>query len=295
MMQVVDREPDRPAPVRVAAEQAAASTRPARSRRGTSCRRARARTDARVVRATARAARAATGTRPRRASAAARAAAAPAPTIENSRRSPCRRVARADDARRIRGRLLEEPVAAGRRTSGSRSSVAGPSSSTAQQRDQPDHRSHPQRHLPPVRQVQRRRSRSRPPRPTGPASFIGGGDESEVLEELRREVLVGAGRARPAPARSPACSRQYIAIQAVPSRCSRCAADGQRRRPIERADVVQPEEAALEHVVALGVLAVHPPREVEQQLVEHPLEERRSRARRRSGTRAAPPTRAPAG
>ena len=44
--------------------------------------------------------------------------------------------------------------------------------------------------------------------------------------------------------------------------------------PVERPDVVQPEEAALEDVVAARVLAVHPPGEVHQQLVQHPLEER---------------------
>ena len=67
------------------------------------------------------------------------------------------------------------------------------------------------------------------------------------------------------------------------------------RRPVERADVVEAEEAALEHVVALGVLAVHPPGEVEQQLVEDARRGNRHRAGRRSRTRAAPPTRAPAG
>ncbi|MDC4224173.1 MAG: hypothetical protein MPW15_08085 [Candidatus Manganitrophus sp.] len=42
---------------------------------------------------------------------------------------------------------------------------------------------------------------------------------------------------------------------------------------VEDADVVEAEEAALEDVPALGVLAVHPPGEVEHQLVEHPLQE----------------------
>ena len=45
-------------------------------------------------------------------------------------------------------------------------------------------------------------------------------------------------------------------------------AAGQHRRTVEGADVVQPEEAALEDVVAERVLAVHPPGEVDQQLVE---------------------------
>ena len=46
-----------------------------------------------------------------------------------------------------------------------------------------------------------------------------------------------------------------------------------RRAAIEDADVVQTEEAALEDVHPLGVLAIHPPREVDQQLVEDALEE----------------------
>ena len=51
------------------------------------------------------------------------------------------------------------------------------------------------------------------------------------------------------------------------------AVDGQGGRAVDGADVVEAEEAALEEVVALGVLAVHPPREVEEQLVEDALEE----------------------
>ena len=50
------------------------------------------------------------------------------------------------------------------------------------------------------------------------------------------------------------------------------AADGQVG-PVDRADVVQPKEPALEQVVALGVLPVHPPGEVDQQLVEDPAQE----------------------
>ena len=63
-----------------------------------------------------------------------------------------------------------------------------------------------------------------------------------------------------------------IAIQAVPSACSRPPAGGQRGAAVEHADVVQAEEAALEHVVARGILAVHPPGEVQQQPGESLLE-----------------------
>src|SRR4029077_17253668 len=42
---------------------------------------------------------------------------------------------------------------------------------------------------------------------------------------------------------------------------------------IEGADVVEAQEPALEDVVALGVLAIHPPREIDEQLVEDAGEE----------------------
>ena len=45
------------------------------------------------------------------------------------------------------------------------------------------------------------------------------------------------------------------------------AAARQRRRAVEDADVVEAEEAALEQVAAVGVLAVDPPGEVGQQPV----------------------------
>jgi len=43
---------------------------------------------------------------------------------------------------------------------------------------------------------------------------------------------------------------------------------GRQVGAVDRADVVQAEEAALEHVVAPGVFHVHPPGEVDQELVE---------------------------
>ena len=65
----------------------------------------------------------------------------------------------------------------------------------------------------------------------------------------------------------------YIAIQLVPSRLVDVPAGGQLRAAVEHADVVEAEESALEDVAALGVLAIHPPGEVQHQLVEHALEE----------------------
>ena len=58
------------------------------------------------------------------------------------------------------------------------------------------------------------------------------------------------------------------------------AAGRQRRAAIEDADVVEPEEAALEDVVAGAILAIDPPGEVEQQLVEGALRASRCRPRR---------------
>src|SRR5581483_3799354 len=46
------------------------------------------------------------------------------------------------------------------------------------------------------------------------------------------------------------------------------AAGGQRSAAVEDADVVEAEEAAAEDVVAGGVLAVHPPGEIEAELLE---------------------------
>ena len=93
--------------------------------------------------------------------------------------------------------------------------------------------------------------------------------------------------------------RQYIAIQAVPSDCSYMATGGQGRGAVEDTDVVQAEEAAFEDVEALRVLAVHPPGEVQQQLLEDPFEEgdvanTAVRALVHLDTRAAPPRPEPA-
>ena len=62
-------------------------------------------------------------------------------------------------------------------------------------------------------------------------------------------------------------------IQLVASDCSMWPPGRQRRRAVEDADVVEAEEPALEDVLALGVLAVDPPGEVQEQLVEDALEE----------------------
>ena len=96
-------------------------------------------------------------------------------------------------------------------------------------------------------------------------------DVDEVLEELRRQVLVGGivlGE----------LEGDGEHVQAVhPDPCGavgllEVAADGQRRRAVEDPDVVEPEESPLEDVLPLGILAVHPPGEVQEQLLEDALE-----------------------
>src|SRR5215469_11043535 len=45
-------------------------------------------------------------------------------------------------------------------------------------------------------------------------------------------------------------------------------AGGQRSAAVKHTDIVESEESALKHVAALGILAVDPPSEVEQQFVK---------------------------
>src|SRR2546422_6292213 len=98
------------------------------------------------------------------------------------------------------------------------------------------------------------------------------GDVDEVLEELRRDILVGG-----VVPRQLQRDRQHVeAVHPHPRRAVgllEVAARRERRRTIEDTDVVEAKEAALEDVLALGVLAIDPPREVEEQLVEHLLQE----------------------
>jgi hypothetical protein len=49
-------------------------------------------------------------------------------------------------------------------------------------------------------------------------------------------------------------------------------AGGQHPAPVKGADIIQPEKAALEYVMPLGVFPVDPPCEIEK-LLENPLEE----------------------
>ena len=51
------------------------------------------------------------------------------------------------------------------------------------------------------------------------------------------------------------------------------AASRQGLRSVEKTDVIETEEAALEHILALSILAVYPPGEVQEQLLEDSLKE----------------------
>src|SRR6516162_9543128 len=73
-------------------------------------------------------------------------------------------------------------------------------------------------------------------------------------------------------------NREHVeAVHGHPARAVRLverAAGRQRLAAIEHADVVESEESALENIAPGCILAVHPPGEIEQQLVEDALEKR---------------------
>ena len=107
----------------------------------------------------------------------------------------------------------------------------------------------------------------------GAAERVDGvGDVDEVLEELRRDVLVGRlfggeferhGEHQQAVGSHPRGAVGLVQPAAV----------GQGVGAVEDTDVVEAEEAAAEDVASLDVLAVDPPGEVEQQLLEAAFEE----------------------
>ena len=98
------------------------------------------------------------------------------------------------------------------------------------------------------------------------------GDGGEVLEELQDQI----DRRPPAAALQDRRDADHgHRVEGHPAGgvgLLQGAADRQVRA-VDRADVVQAEEAALEQVVAAGVLQVDPPGEVDQQLVEDPAQE----------------------
>src|SRR5262249_31781245 len=101
----------------------------------------------------------------------------------------------------------------------------------------------------------------------------GPGDPEKMLVELRGELLVD----RIVQRQLQRDLEHALAIESHPRgavRLLEVAAGGQRRAPVEDADVVEPEEAALEDVLAVAILAVDPPREVHEELLENFLQER---------------------
>ena len=99
------------------------------------------------------------------------------------------------------------------------------------------------------------------------------GDEQEVLGELEHHVLVervvlGELDRDPEHAlREERHPRRAVRLLEVAAGRQRCTA-------VEHADVVQAEEPALEHVASGRILAVDPPREVHEQLLERALQPR---------------------
>ncbi len=86
-----------------------------------------------------------------------------------------------------------------------------------------------------------------------------------------------------------------MAIQPVPSDCSSTPATGSAADRSNGPTLSSPRKPPSKTLLPLGVLAVDPPGEVQQQLVHHPGEEVEVARRRRSRTPAARPRRAPAG
>ena len=100
----------------------------------------------------------------------------------------------------------------------------------------------------------------------------GTGDVQEVVEELGREFL----KDRVADRQLQGDSHQRKGIRRDPGGAVRLIQHRPRRQrlaAIEDADVVEPEKTALEHIAAGHVFAVHPPGEVEHQLVKDALQE----------------------
>src|ERR1700745_2808030 len=92
-----------------------------------------------------------------------------------------------------------------------------------------------------------------------------------MLEELARHIFVGGVLARQLQ-----CDAQQVqAIHAHPAGAVRLldiTAGGKRGAAVENADIVETKEAALKDVSSVGVLAVHPPGKVQQELLKNPLE-----------------------
>src|SRR3974377_1291415 len=88
-------------------------------------------------------------------------------------------------------------------------------------------------------------------------------DMNEMFKKLTGDTFVGGVLACEFE-----CDGQHVqAVHSHPARAVgllKMAAGRQRSRGVEHANVVETKETALENVHALGVLAIHPPGEVQQ-------------------------------
>ena len=97
-------------------------------------------------------------------------------------------------------------------------------------------------------------------------------DVGEVLEELDRHLLVGAVVLREQQGELEHVQAEH-GHPCSPVGLLQVTGDRQGCRAVDRPDVVQAQKAALEDVVSLHVLAVNPPGEIQQELVEDRLQE----------------------
>ena len=110
------------------------------------------------------------------------------------------------------------------------------------------------------------------PHAVGAHLVHGGANPQEVLGKLEHEVVVAGVMGREldrdlehvlAEHRHPGGAVGLLEV----------AAGGQLGAAVEDANVVEAEEAPLEHALPQAVLAIHPPREVDEELAECALEE----------------------
>ncbi len=104
-----------------------------------------------------------------------------------------------------------------------------------------------------------------------PHAVHGPGDLEEVLHELQCEVLIaGIGRGQLDGELQHVLAEQRHPRRAV--RLLQLTPRGQRRAAVEDPDVVEAEKSPFEQVATGRVFAVHPPREVDEQLLERVAE-----------------------
>ena len=99
----------------------------------------------------------------------------------------------------------------------------------------------------------------------------GGGDAQKVFQKFRRDVLIDLVVLR----EFERDAQQVHAKHRHPARAVGLvdeAAGRQRRTAVKHADIVEAEKTALKNIPSLRVLAVHPPSEIQQQLVENTFE-----------------------